>query len=120
MSIMKIGRSTGTPQPEILWNSEYVGSALTLDETAFNESGVCKAGTPIDYAGKIANDENALGVLLYDVYANRPQGTIVVGGYINGKEAEKHSGVTVTPAARAAMKNVLFMPEEWQEGGVDE
>lgn len=95
---------------EILWNSEYVGRAITLDEAAFSD-GVCKAGTPIGAGGVIANTAEALGVLLHDVALERPQGTIVIGGYINTAVAEDHSGVTITTEAKAAMKNVVFMAE---------
>lgn len=93
---------------EILHNSAYVGDAITLDEAAFSE-GVCKAGTPIGDGGVIANSSAALGVLLMDVYEERPQGTIVIGGYINTAIAEEHSGVTITADAKAAMKNVVFV-----------
>lgn len=105
---MAYTRKEATASPEILWNSEYVGSAVTLDTAAFAD-GVCKAGTPIDAKGAVANSAAALGILLYDVYVERPQGTIVIGGYINTKVAQAHSGVTLTEEAKTAMKNVLFM-----------
>ena len=95
---------------EILWNDNWTGSAITLDEAAFS-NGVCKAGTPIGAGGVIANNSGALGVLRYDVAVERPQGTIVIGGYINTAVAENHSGVTITAEAKAAMKNVVFMAE---------
>lgn len=93
--------------PEILYNAEYVGDAVTLDTTAFAD-GLCKAGTPISAAGKIANDASAAGILLHDVVVDRPQGTIVIGGYIRTERAQNHSGVTVAEAAREALKNVVF------------
>lgn len=92
---------------EILYNSEYVGRAITLDEAAFTD-GVCKAGNPISVDGAVANTAEAIGILLHDVYEDRPQATVVIGGYINTAVAENHSGVTVEEAARAAMKNVVF------------
>lgn len=101
-------RKEATASPEILWNSEYVGSAVTLDTAALAD-GVCKAGTPIGADGAIANSADALGVLLYDVYVERPQGTVVIGGYINTAVAQEHSGVTLTAEAKTAMKNVVFM-----------
>ena len=94
--------------PEILWNGEYVGSAVTLDTAAFS-NGICKAGTPVSNAGAIANTASAMGVLLHDVYEDRPQGTVVIGGYINTAVAQEHSGVTITEEAKSAMKNVVFM-----------
>lgn len=104
---MAVKRSTVTTDPEILYNARYTSKALTLDEAAFSE-GVCKAGTPVDEGGVVANNNNAIGVLLHDVYLERPQATVVIGGYIHTKRAEDHSGVTVSTEAKAAMKNVVF------------
>lgn len=92
---------------EVLYNSEYVGKAVTLDSAAFTDE-VCKAGTPISAAGAIANSASAMGILLHDVHKDRPQATIVIGGYINTAVAQAHSGVEVAEAAKTAMKNVVF------------
>lgn len=97
-----------TAAPEILWNSEYTGAAVTLDTAAFSD-GVCKAGTPIGADGAVANSASALGILLVDVHEERPQGTVVIGGYINTKVAQEHSGVTLSAEAKTALKNVVFM-----------
>lgn len=109
MALASMGSKSGvyTTGTEILFNSEYVGRAITLDGTAFTE-GVCKAGTPIGEGGVIANDADAMGMLLHDVDEYRPQGTIVIGGYIHTERAQEHSGVTIAEAARTAMKNVVF------------
>ncbi len=102
---------------EILHNSEYVGQAVTLDTAAFT-SGVCKAGTPITVAGKKATttaasgdtpaSSDAVGILLHDVREDRPQATLVIGGYINLARAQAHSGVTYDAATKNALKNVVF------------
>ena len=107
LGTMGYTRNEVTVAPEILYNSEYVGDAVTLDTAAFTD-GVCKAGTPIGADGVIANTADALGVLLHDVYEERPQGTIVIGGYIHTQRAQTHSGVTIADEAKAAMKNVVF------------
>ena len=109
MAIQNMGYKHGVVAGgvEILYNSEYVGKAITLDSAAFTDE-VCKAGTPISDAGAVANSASAMGILLHDVYTERPQGTIVIGGYINTKAAQEHSGVTVAEAAMTAMKNVVF------------
>ena len=104
---MAFVRNTVGIAPEILYNAEYVGEAITLDTAAFSD-GVCKAGTPIGKGGIIANTASAIGVLLHDVYLERPQGTIVIGGYIRTERAQAHSGVTITDEAKSAMKNVVF------------
>lgn len=109
MAIQSMGynRVTVGNGVEILYNSEYVGKAVTLDSAAFTDN-VCKAGTPISAVGAVANSANAFGILLHDVTIDRPQGTIVIGGYIHTARAQTHSGVTVSEEAKAAMKNVVF------------
>lgn len=114
---MKNSRQVVDNSVEILFNSEYVGRALTLDTTAFT-SGVCKAGTPITAAGKKATttaassgnpaSSDAVGILLHDVCEDRPQATLVIGGYINLSRAQAHSGVTYDVATKDALKNVVF------------
>ena len=104
---MSFVRNTANAVPEILYNAEYVGDAVTLDTTAFAD-GLCKAGTPISAAGKVANTAEAYGILLYDVSVARPQATVVIGGFIHTARAQAHSGVTVADAAKGAMKNVVF------------
>lgn len=104
---MKNSRSVVDNSVEILFNSDYVGRALTLDTAAFTD-GVCKAGTPIALDGTVANDATAVGILLVDVYEERPQGTVVIGGYIHTARAQDHSGVTIADAAKTALKNVVF------------
>ena len=92
---------------EVLYNSEYVGKAVTLDAAAFTNE-ICKAGTPISAAGAVANSAEAIGILLRDVHESNPQACVVIGGYINTAAAQEHSGVAVAEAAKAAMKNVVF------------
>ena len=108
MAIQKMGFDVAVSGGvEVLYNSDYVGKAITLDSAAFTNE-LCKAGTPIGANGTIANSASALGILLHDVHQARPQGTIVIGGYINTAAAQKHSGVTVAEDAKTAMKNVVF------------
>ena len=109
MAIQKMGYEYAAVADgvEILYNSEHVGRAVTLDEAAFTE-GKCKAGTPISAAGAIANSADAMGILLYDVLQSRPQATVVIGGCINTAVAQEHSGVTVAEEAKTALKNVVF------------
>ena len=109
MAIQKMGYEVVAANGgvEVLYNSDYVGKAITLDTTAFT-NGLCKAGTPISAAGVVANTSAAAGILLHDVYADRPQATIVIGGYINTAVAKAHSGVTISADAKNALNNVVF------------
>lgn len=94
---------------EILYNSNYTGEAITLDTTAFT-GGVCKAGTPVSATGTVANTAEAFGILLDDVYEERPQGTAVYDGTIHTTRAQESCGLTYTAAMAAALKNVVFIP----------
>lgn len=103
---------------EILYKSNYEAEAITLDTTAFTD-GVCKAGTPMAKDGKkatttagsggAASTTTAFGVLLKDVYQDRPQGSVVYFGTINEDVAKSHSGVTIDATMKAAMNNIVFM-----------
>jgi len=104
---MKTTHKKAAGNVEILWNSHYVARAITLDTAAFTD-GVCKAGTPISGSGTIANDANVLGILLEDVYEERPQATVVYDGTINTAVAQAHSGVTIAAAAKGALPKVTF------------
>lgn len=94
---------------EILYKSDYEAEAITLDTAAFTD-GVCKAGTPMTRTGAAAaGADDAFGVLLKDVYEDRPQGTVVYMGVINEDEAKTHSGVTIDATMKAAMPRITFM-----------
>lgn len=108
LGTMNYERNVVPGDVEILYNAHYQGKAITLDTTAFT-NGVCKAGTPIAADGTVKNTAACIGILLWDVPLTRPQGTIVIGGYIKTAVAQEHSGVTLDAAATAALKNVVFM-----------
>lgn len=105
---MNVSSTAVTGDVEILYHANYTAEAVTLDTTAFTD-GVCKAGTPITTDGKVDADGSAiLGILLSDVSIKRPQGTAVIGGYINTAVAQAHSGKTIAEAQKTALKNVVF------------
>ena len=94
--------------PEILYSHDYIGKALTLDTGAFT-NGVCKAGTPIADNGTIFTSSGTLlGILLHDVYIDRPIGTAVYAGTIRESVQRAHSGVTITSAMKAALPRVTW------------
>lgn len=105
MPVSPVNVSSGV---EILYNSAYLGDALTIDASAFT-NGVCLAGTPITADGKVASGSDAFGILLADVRQDRPQGTAVIGGYVAASRAEAHSGVKISDAMKNALKNVAFL-----------
>lgn len=99
---------------QILKRPPFEGVPITLDfsnvETKDTATGlkVVKAGSPISAAGVVANTSSAIGILLFDVLEDRPQGTILKKAYINKSVAESHCGLTYDAAVKAALPMVVF------------
>lgn len=88
---------------EILYNSHYVAVPLMMQVNA-------KAGTPVTQSGNIATGSNAYGILLHDVDIERnPNGTVVIHGFINLGNAQKHSGERISAEMSAAMPAIKFL-----------
>lgn len=96
--------SVGTT-PEILkrkLGAEF-SKPITLHTSAFT-GGVCKAGTPIDKDGKVANTASAVGILWNDVYDSNPNGSLIVAyAVINLANAEANSGLEIADAVKSAL-----------------
>ena len=109
---MKYERKTILGDVNILKNDHYAGRPLTVDFTGITEGAVA-AGTPMAANGTVATTtegvSNVVGVLLSDVYADRPIGTIVVHGFIDVQAAEGHSHVTIDDATKAALPMIAFL-----------
>lgn len=99
---------------QILKRPPFEGIPQTLDFSAVTavdkNTGlkIVKAGTPIDADGVAANDGTAIGILLFDILEDRPQGTLLKKAYINTAVAQTHSGVTIAAAVKAALPMVVF------------
>lgn len=79
---------------------------ITVTEFA---NGVCKAGSPIGADGTIQNGASAVGILLYDVYEENPNGSIIKGfAVVNLANAEANSGLTIDGAVKTALPLVIF------------
>ena len=107
---MKFSSKSVMATPEIL--KRHTGAELivpvTIHSTAFI-SGVCKAGTPIDADGKVANTSSVKGILLNDVYADNPNGALIVAfATINVANAKANSGVTLDATVKTALANIVF------------
>lgn len=109
---MAIETVTYGGEVNILKRPPFEGIAITLDFTnvAAGSDGkkVVKAGTPISSAGVAANNSNAIGILLFDVYAERPQGTILKKAYLNTSVAQTHCSLTYDAAVKAALPMIVF------------
>lgn len=114
MSNMQFEAKTYAGDVEILKRLPFEGIAITLDfsdvtaKDAATGKKVVKAGTPISSAGVAANSSSAIGILLFDVLENRPQGTILKKAYLNTAVAEAHCGITYDDAVKAALPMVVF------------
>ena len=99
---------------QILKRPPFEGTPITLDFTNVTAKDtatglkVVKAGTPIDKDGVASNDGDAIGILLFDVLEDRPQGTILKKAYIDLAKAEASSGLTIASQAKAALPMVVF------------
>ena len=106
-------KNVSVSQVEILNRKEFEGVPMTLDFTNVNADAsgeyVVKAGTPIDKDGVPVSTTpwtGAVGILLHDVYKDRPQGTILKKAYINTDRAEANSGLTYDLALMTAVNGV--------------
>lgn len=114
MSNMNYGSVAYGGDVQILKRPPFEGVAITLDFTSVSDvdtatgKKIVKAGSPLSAAGVVANTSSAIGILLFDVLEDRPQGTILKKAYINTSVAEAHSGVTYADAVKSALPMVVF------------
>lgn len=110
--MMQFESSTIGAKVEILNRDGYEGIPVTLDFSAVTETEngrkIVKAGTPIGDAGVVDNTATVRGILFWDVYEDRPIGTVLKKAYINIAKAQEHSGVTISAEAKAALPMVVF------------
>ena len=108
---MKIDTLAIGAEEEILNRKEFQAVANTIDfsevsDTVSNGLKVVKAGTPVDKDGKPVKSTpwaNAVGILLHDVYEDRPQTAVLKQAYINTTRAQKNSKLTYDGALAAAL-----------------
>lgn len=106
--------------PEILkrkLGSEYL-VPVTIAATEFAYTDVIKAGTPINKDGEVAEDteyggattSDAVGILLNDVYAENPNGSLIKAfAVVNTANCPVVSTVSViTDAVKAALPLICF------------
>ena len=100
-------QTTVAAEVNILKRAGFEAIPVTLDATAFTNN-VCKAGAPIGSDGTIKNDANCKGILLHDVYDDRPQGSILKKAYVNDATITAHYGTAIASAARSALPMIVF------------
>lgn len=98
-------------QPEIL--KRKLGGELfvpvTIADTEFASADVVKAGNPINASGEVVNDGTAIGILLYDVAKENPNGSLIKAfATINTANANANAGITIDSAVKSALPNLIF------------
>ena len=105
---------------EILNRPPYEAVAMTINfdgasDTDFKkdtETGefYAPAGIPVDKDGKQKKStfEDIVGILLYDVYPDRPQGAVLKKAYINEKRAKDNSGVESYDELKSELPMIVF------------
>lgn len=104
---------------DILFNLDpYTARPIMVedDNVEANEVGkkIVKAGSLLNKEGVVVNDGTARYVLLkdIDVTYGPMAGAGVYRGTLNKDKIEKNTGVTISDAAMAALKGVIFMSDE--------
>ena len=99
---------------EILNRPPFEGVPMTLADEAFTKDGVVKAGSLIKKDGTVdAEGTEPVGILLRDVYKDRPTGTILKKAYVNLTRIKESLGDAFTTAYEdtTALKSKLPMIE---------
>ena len=105
---MQVKNTNVTTTPEILKRKLGTEYLVPVTITEF-ENGVCKAGSPIDADGAVANSADAVGILLYDVYEQNPNGSLIKAfAVVNTANAEANTGLTIEDAVKTALPMVIF------------
>lgn len=91
---------------EILNRKENEAVAMTVDFTNV-VGGVVRAGTPVSKLGVPVTATpwtGAVGILMHDVYPERPQAACLKKAYINVTRAQANSGLTYDAALITALE----------------
>ena len=105
---MQVKNTNVTTTPEILKRKLGAEYLVPVTITEF-DNGVCKAGSPIGADGAVANSADAVGILLYDVYEQNPNGSLIKAfAVVNTANAEANTGLTIEDAVKTALPMVIF------------
>lgn len=115
---MKVVQTNYGMDVDILFNLDpYTARPIMVSDeevTAVNGKKIVKAGTPLDKAGKAANDATARYVLLKDVdvtYGPKA-GTGVYRGTLNKDKIKDYAGIDISAEAITALKGIIFMSDK--------
>lgn len=103
---------------DILFNlAPYNARPIMVDDdgvTAKDGKKIVKAGSLLNKDGAIVNDGTARYVLLkdIDVTYGPAAGAGVYTGTLDEKKIEKNTGVTISDAAKVALRGIFFMSDD--------
>lgn len=105
---MQVKTKNITTTPEILKRKLDGEYEVPFTVTEFT-NGVCKAGSPMGADGTVQNNANAVGILLYDVYEENPNSSLVKGfAVVNLANAEANTGLTIDDAVKTTLSKLYF------------
>lgn len=116
---MKVVQTEYGSDYDILFNLDpYVARPIMVEDDGVtaDENGkkIVKAGSLLNKEGVVANDGTVRYVLLkdIDVTYGPKAGAGVYRGTLDKKKIEAKTGVTISDAAMAALKGIIFMSDD--------
>ena len=115
---MKVIQTEYGTSIDILFNlAPYNARPIMVDDdgvTAKDGKKIVKAGSLLNKDGAIVNDGTARYVLLkdIDVTYGPAAGAGVYTGTLDEKKIEKNTGVTISDAAKVALRGIFFMTDD--------
>lgn len=115
---MKVIQTEYGTSIDILFNlAPYNARPIMVDDdgvTAKDGKKIVKAGSLLNKDGAIVNDGTARYVLLkdIDVTYGPAAGAGVYTGTLDEKKIEKNTGVTISDAAKVALRGIFFMSDD--------
>lgn len=117
---MKVIQTEYGTSIDILFNLDpYSARPIMVSDTGVTADAktgrkIVKAGSLLDKDGEIANDGTVRYVLLKDVDVTngKAPGAGVYKGTLDEKKIEKNTSVTISDAAKTALRGIFFMSDE--------
>lgn len=117
---MKVIQTEYGTSIDILFNLDpYSARPIMVSDTGVTADAktgkkIVKAGSLLDKDGEIANDGTVRYVLLKDVDVTNGDapGAGVYRGTLDEKKIEKNTGVTISDAAKVALRGIIFMTDD--------
>ena len=115
---MKVIQTEYGTSIDILFNlAPYNARPIMVDDdgvTAKDGKKIVKAGSLLNKDGAVVNDGTARYVLLkdIDVTYGPAAGAGVYTGTLDEKKIEKNTGVTISDAAKVALRGIFFMSDD--------